>query len=293
MSADPGRTARRLVLAIACGALLALTLAAGRAAAEGILRRPLGDDGVVTLLLLGSDMGPMRAGDPLDGRADAFHLLVVSPARGQATLVNVPRDGWVEIAGRGEGKINSCLVNGPEACVDTVEALWGVEVDAWFVTDFTAFMIAVDRLGGVVLDVPHELTGGGPDLEPGTQHVDGAHALTFVRDRKNRAGGDFARTEAQATFLRELHAQLRDRSSVRRVAEAVAVLHETTLTNANASDLLHLAYLSATFEPSRVGSVTLPGQVGWAGTASVVHLDSDAAAVVADIATDGAYDGNR
>ncbi|MBW3672262.1 MAG: hypothetical protein KY432_11400, partial [Acidobacteria bacterium] len=50
-------------------------------AAVRYLSAPPGQEGPIVLLVIGSDAGPPRGGDPLTGRADGLHLLVVSEDR--------------------------------------------------------------------------------------------------------------------------------------------------------------------------------------------------------------------
>lgn len=286
---------RAAAVLVVC-ALVLTTVWAGAllAAAHRYLAAPVGDRGVLTLLLLGADEGPHRAGSPLSARADAFHLLFVSPDRQHATFVNVPRDAFVSVPGRGRTKINACLVGGPRACAATVARVFGVQVDHWFVTDFRGLAVAVDRFGGVTLEVPQRLTDGGADIEPGRQRLRGAQALAFARDRKHRPGGDFRRSAEQARFLQAAHAQLFSRGpSVGRIAETVGILQQTTVSSARPVELLQLGYLALTIPPRNVHSVTLSGRGGTAGGGSVVFLSARAHSLVADVAADGVLGGRR
>lgn len=283
-------TARARLLGLVLAAVLVLGAAATATAAgiQAFLRAPLGSDGVTTILLLGSDSGPMRNSNPLRGRADAFHVLVVSEDGQHASFLNFPRDSYVSVPGMGRTKLNSCLVRGPDNCVAAVEQNFGLDVDLWVLTDFRGLIAAVNRVGGVVVDVPQRLTDGGEDIGPGRQRLNGAKALTFARDRKHRPNGDFSRSEAQATLLSLAHAQLLDDGvGVRRIAELVAVVRQTTVTDATPATLLKLAYAAATLPPENVESVTLPGGVGFAGKASVVFLRQEAENLIGDVSVDG------
>lgn len=282
------RSLRAQVTALGVSAALLLGASASIAAGR-YLHAPVGGDRLITILLLGSDQGPYRGGDPLRGRADAWHLLFVNPERGTATFVNVPRDAYVPVPGRGRNRINTCLVGGPERCVATARAVFGVDVDHWIVTDFRGLDEAVDRVGGVVVDVERPLSDGGEDIpRAGRQRLSGAQALAFTRDRKNRAGGDFRRSEAQATLLAAAHAQLVYRSpDVGRIAETVGILQQTAITDIDSPQLLRLAYLALTIAPDEVQSVTLRGRNGMAGPAAVVFLNDSAYGIVRDIAADG------
>ena len=74
------------------------------------------------VLLIGNDG---RAG--LDGiRGDALHIIGVNPAAGTATILNIPRDTYVDIPGFGNNKINDAYKQGGFAKqVETVSAFTG------------------------------------------------------------------------------------------------------------------------------------------------------------------------
>lgn len=274
--------------------LLAVVLAIGLgggavAAGEHFLRTQLETNDSTVLLLLGADMGPPRGGSPLSARADGFHLLVVSPDGTRATFLNFPRDSYVAVPGQGRTKINACLVSGPENCVATIQQNWGVEVDAYLLTSMNGLKEGVEQFGRVRVNVEHTVYDGGQDIEQtGEQTLSGSQALTYGRDRKNRPGGDFARSEAQATILQAAHRQLIDEQpSVRRIAEVVGIVQRTTVTNASPQQLLRLGYLGATISPENINNVNVPGNVGTAGAASVVYLPERANALIRDVAADG------
>ncbi len=284
MADRSGRLARR---ALALALVLALAGGVARAAVPLVLA-PIGEGEVLTLLLLGSDTGLSRGGTPLRARADAFHLLFVSGDRRHATLVNVPRDAWGPVPGRGSGRINACLVGGPDRCVRTVEARWGIRVDDYLLTSMEGWMEAVDALGGVVVDVPRPLSDGGTNItETGRQRLSGGQALTYGRDRKHRPDGDFDRTAGQAELLANLHRQLTSGPSVSDISRVLAVVRSHVITDLSAGDLLRYGLAAVRLPPRNVTSVTLPGSAGHAGAAAVDFLGGRADALVADAARDG------
>ena len=277
---------RRRLPTVIVTVLALLALASGGVAAGRWLVAPVDDD-VITLLLLGSDAGPPRGGSPTKARADGFHLLFVSPDRQHATVVNLPRDSYVPVPNMGRTKINACLVGGPERCVATVESLFGIDVDHHLVTSMHALADAFEQLGGLEVDVPRSLTGGGPDIAPGRQRLNGFEVLTYARDRKNRPGGDFDRAHAQGEILALAHQQLVAGADLGDVARSVAVVARHTASDASPAQLLRYGYAALTLPPGNVANVSLPGNVGTAGRASVVRLPDRAFAMVRDAADDG------
>lgn len=275
--------ASRVVLAVV---LLAASFAGSAAAANRWLVAPV-DDGVITLLLLGSDEGPPRSGTPERGRADAFHLLFVSPDRQHATFINIARDAWVPIADRGNGKINGCLAGGPDRCVRTVERYFGIDVDHYLLTSMHGMADAFEQFGGIDVHVERALSMGGPDIAAGDQHLNGYEALTYARDRKNRPDGDFGRSEAQAQLLARAHAKAVAGADLGSIARTVAILSRHVVTDIPDADLLRYGYAAMGLPPQNVASITLPGRIGTAGAASVIWLGDGATALVLDAADDG------
>jgi polyisoprenyl-teichoic acid--peptidoglycan teichoic acid transferase len=260
---------RRLLVLVAAAAVL---LGGVAAAAEHVLL-PQPDGEVLTLLLLGSDGGPPRSDQMLTARADAFQLLFVSGSRRHATFVSIPRDAYVSVAGRGQTRINACLNGGPEACVATVEQEFGVDVDGYFVT---------------TMDVPTPVYDGGTAItEAGVQRLNGSQALTYGRDRKNRSGGDFARSQAQAEMLALAHADVVAAGDVATALEAAAILRRHTVTDLSGPQLVRLAFEALHLSPGNVERVLAEGSATTVGGASVVRLAPSAYERIRDAAADG------
>jgi polyisoprenyl-teichoic acid--peptidoglycan teichoic acid transferase len=279
------RTWRRWVVALAVVSALAVGTAGS--AVERLLL-PGGDGEVLTLLLLGSDEGPPRSTDPVPGRADGFQLLFVSGDRQHATFVSIPRDAYIPVAGRGTTRINACLVGGPEACVTTVENEFGVSVDGYLMTSMEGFKRAVAAFGGLVVDVPTPVRDGGAAIpEAGEQRLTGSQALTYGRDRKNRPGGDFARSQAQAEMLAIAHGDVVSAGDVAAALDAVTILRRHTHTDLSGPQLVRLGFEAMQLPPENVQRVLAPGNHAMAGAAAVVRLQSSAYEIIRDAAADG------
>lgn len=282
------RDARRRLISVSV--FLAAVLVAGTAlATTHWLRAPIHEGETITLLLLGSDEGPFRNSDPLRGRADVFALLAVSPERDRVTFVNFPRDSRVSVPGRGRTRINACLTSGPQGCVETMAVNWGVEIDHYIVTDFNGLRAAVNRFGGVEVNVDRPVFHGGTAVpQTGRQRITGEQALAFTRDRKNRPGGDFDRATAQAHLLMEAHRELwNDGSDPARIARTVAILQQTTASDISSSELLRLAFLAMSIEPDQVDQVTLDGGFINVDGASMIQLHDASNAIIRDVAANG------
>lgn len=278
-------TRRSLALMLAATMLLALA----PAAAVGIAGRPLADDRY-TVLVLGSDMGPWRSADVLRGRADAIHLVVVTPSTNSASILSFPRDYYVPVPGMGSTRINAALTRGPDTAVETVQSLTGIEIDDWIVTGMGAFVRGVSLFGGVEVDVPQRLQLNEDVIEPGLQRLDGHQTLLYGRDRKNRSDGDLGRNKAQAHTLTLLHEQLVAQDpSLTELMQHVSTLRRTTVSSISPAKMVVLARTALSIDPANVRRKQADGQLSSRGGASVIVPGASAEALYADLLDDGMF----
>jgi LCP family protein required for cell wall assembly len=168
-----------------------------------------------TLLLLGSDDDAKFAPDRFN--TQSMILVRVNPAAKQATMLSIPRDLWVPIPGHGTGKISTAYqMGGSQLAIRTVETNFHVHVDDYVWIGLNGLVKLVDRIGGVDMVVtnpvmddfyPSDINSNDPyayhrvALLPGAAHLDGAHALEYVRSRHGDLRGDFGRSERQQQLL--------------------------------------------------------------------------------------------
>src|SRR5437879_4788506 len=166
-----------------------------------------------TVLLLGSDDDGKNK-SPL---TQSMILVRVEPATKHVTMLSIPRDLWVPLSTGGSAKIDAAYaIGGPAAAIATVERNFHVHIDEYAWVGLTGLIKLIDLLGGVdvfvtnpVLDdaYPDDINGGflygykTVAVLPGAQHLDGAHALQYVRSRHNDINGDFGRSARQQEVL--------------------------------------------------------------------------------------------
>lgn len=160
----------------------------------------------MNILLIGSDSranldpdGDHAAG----GRSDTLMLAHLPADRKSVSLMSIMRDSWVDVPGHGTAKINAAYaLGGVQLTVQTVEQLLDVRIDHVAEIDFAGFSGMTDALGGVTVDAPKDFTARGHHFTAGPNHVDGAAALAFVRERYSFADADHTRVRNQQTFMR-------------------------------------------------------------------------------------------
>jgi LCP family protein required for cell wall assembly len=102
-------------------------------------------------------------------------------------------------------KINAATAwGGVPLMVRTVEGFTGVRIDHLALIDFAGFVQVVDALGGVDMYIDQKITSIHTHhvFHSGMQHLTGAEALDYVRQRYQFADGDFTRIKHQQEFLK-------------------------------------------------------------------------------------------
>ncbi|MEN9505914.1 MAG: hypothetical protein RI958_1840 [Actinomycetota bacterium] len=119
-------------------------------------------------------------------RSDTIMVLRRDAVTGDAALLSIPRDLWVDIPGQGRGRINGAFSAGPAVLVQTVQTALGLPVHHYVEVDFNGFKDLVDSIGGVQLCFlyPTRDTNTGLNIPVGGCYVlDGVAALAYARSR--------------------------------------------------------------------------------------------------------------
>ena len=231
----------------------------------------------VFMLVLGTDGRPGLAGV----RADAIHVIGVNPDSGQATILNIPRDSWVDIPGHGFGRVNEAFqYGGAQLQAQTVSRMINGPIHYIAVTDFDGLQRMVDELGGVPVDVPMAMAdpASGAFFEQGRVHMNGGQALAFTRNR-HLPDGDLRRTGHQGQLIINalMHLRSLGTSSVDTLRYLAVLMRNTDTNGISSVDLYRLGRLGLSIDPADVRSVTIPGKITNVGSKSVVVVPAERA----------------
>ena len=244
-----------------------------------------GASGLTFMLAIGGDGRAGIGGN----RGDALHLIGVNPKAGRATMLDIPRDTWVDIPGHGQQRINAALeFGGPELEARTVSALTGVPISFTIMTNFDGLIGMVDDLGGVDVDVPQKMndSNSGAFFEQGRNHFDGHAALAFSRNR-HLGSGDLTRTQNQGVLIISALSKLRANRGPTSVIRSLNVmLHRASANGVGPADLYRLGRLGLSIDPANVRNVVMPARLGQVGAASVVFVGAGADSLFADMRDD-------
>lgn len=180
-------------------------------------RPPVLVDGALNILMLGSDSRDPDANSDGAGkwRTDTIVLMHIPASHDKAYLISIPRDTYVYIPKSANGqygdtkaKINAAYAwGGTSLMVQTVENFTGVHIDHVALIDFGGFVQVTDALGGVDMNIEKTITSIHKPFrtfKKGMNHLNGAEALDYCRQRYQFADGDFARIRHQQEFLKAL-----------------------------------------------------------------------------------------
>jgi len=248
--------------------------------------------GTIFGLAIGSDERP-----GLDGaRGDALHVIGLNPSQGRATILNIPRDTWVDIPGRGQARVNEAYdLGGAELQAETLRRLTGAPISFVVTTTFVGLERMVDALGGLDVDVPYFMDdqNSGAAFHPGVQRMNGRQVLAFSRNRQI-PDGDLVRTGHQGQVIVHALASLKGKgTSGTDTLRYLDVLYRNVRTVGMAPvDLFRIGRAALAIDPGNVRNFTIPATVGFKGRASVVFAAPAARAVFADFADDGVLQGH-
>ena len=300
----PRRGRRRALMAVAIGlaALLVLGVLVAayafwrlgqihRVAVDGLV--PIGSGAPQTILLAGSDS---RAGESAAAaqhfgsaaqvtgqRSDVIILIHLDPAAGKVSMLSVPRDLFVPIAGTGSSnRINVALGQSPGILVRTIEQSLGITINHYAQENFTGLQGLTNAVGGVCMAFPYPARDGSPsgqgnesglNIPTAGRHVlNGDMALALVRSRYYQyfadgdwhaeGTGDIGRMQRQHEYTRALvakalHVSLHNPFTANTVLSK-AVNDITVDSSFTKIGMLRLAMHFRSLHPTSIPSWTLP-----------------------------------
>lgn len=187
----------------------------------------------LTVLIMGLDRRPDE-GRTLIVRTDTMILASYDPIARTVGLLHIPRDLHLALPDVGElVRVNTILQlgeqkqrdNGAQYVIETLEANFGMYIDAYLMFDFQAFITLIDAIGGVTIDIPYtiydeeypSMTYGYDPLylARGIQTLDGRTALKFARTR--HMDDEYSRGQRQMSVLQAVYSQVRDPNTLSRL----------------------------------------------------------------------------
>ncbi|RPJ20000.1 MAG: hypothetical protein EHM33_29345, partial [Chloroflexi bacterium] len=197
---------------------------------------------VMNILAIGADT---RGDNYTYGLADVVRLVRVDFVNPKVTVLEFPRDLWVEIPdisdnlnGQDHEKLNQAYLygnpgfgytddpaQGPGLLARTLTLNFGTQIDHYAAVNMRTFEKIVNAVGGIDVNLPETVDGRTADdpnkrllFLAGTHHLNGTQSLTLARIR---IAGVFARAENQNRVLCALRDKLTSPAVVTQIPDLI------------------------------------------------------------------------
>lgn len=162
----------------------------------------------INILVSGSDSRTDKIVDK--SRSDVNMIITINPKTHKVLLTSIPRDYYVQVHGKkgNKDKLAHSGIWGTKVTRQTIEDLFGIKIDYTVKVGFQSVIKIVDLVGGVDIYSEIAFTTNGGDggsvhtkIEKGYNHLNGAQALSFARERYAYRNGDHHRIQNQQQVL--------------------------------------------------------------------------------------------
>lgn len=226
----------------------------------------------ISVLVLGVDQGIEGRHD--QGNSDTMILATANPQNNSATMTSIPRDTLADIQGDPGDKyfmfrVNSAYeLGGNQASMKTVSSLLNVPIDYYLEVNMKALRSLVNAVGGVDVDVPFDFSYDWCDFHKGKQHLNGRHAVAYVRMRKEDPRGDYGRQMRQRQVIEAIAHKAMSVNTLANYRKLINIFNKYVKTNLTFNDMLSLA-LNYHDCMSNMKSGYIQGHDAWIDGASI------------------------
>ena len=194
----------------------------------------------INILLLGSDSRPNSS----IFRTDTIILLTINKSLGTVNLTSFPRDFYLYIPGWTMQRINTAMAHGGYDTLGMTMAYnFGVYPDHYIMVNFTNFVLIINSLGGIDVEVgknfSDQRTGfGWYTVKQGTVHMDGDTALWYIRSRYTSS--DIDRLRRAQEVIQAIGYRLLKFDVLKRSPELYKIYKDSVSTDLNFTDIYTL-----------------------------------------------------
>lgn len=233
----------------------------------------------MTLLAVGTDA---RSNSYNYGLADVIRIVRVDFAEVKVTILEFPRDLWVEIPdiaddinGQDHEKLNQAYLygnpgfgyydgpgEGPGLLARTLALNFGVHLDRYVAVNMRTFEKIIDAVGGVKVNLPNGVDGRTSEdrssrlvFPPGSQTLSGEQALTLARIRND---GVFERATHQNTVMCALQDKLTSPTVVVRIPALINSFKGAVQTDLTPEQITQLACIGTKLKGEDITFVSFP-----------------------------------
>lgn len=214
------------------------------------------------------------------GMSDTIIVCSYNPKTGNASMLSIPRDTYVENGNykySAQNKINY-LYNGgqtPEKTLEAVNEITGLDIKYYVLVDTAALRKLVDLIGGVEFYVPDDMNydDNGQnlhiDLKEGLQILTGEQAEGVARFRHNNDGSsysyeygneDYGRMRTQRDLIIAIFKQTIKLKNVKEIGNIINIMKEDIKTNMDISSLIDYVPYAVNMDFDAIQTAQLPGE---------------------------------
>lgn len=234
-----------------------------------------GGPGLMNILVIGSDA---RGDNYTYGLADVIRLVRVDFVTPKITVLEFPRDLWVEIPhiadninGQDHEKLNQAFLygnagfkywddptEGSGLLALTLNINFGTQIDHYITVNMRTFENIVNALGGIDVTIPNEEVSKTTNLPVGTSHLNGSEALKLVR---NREGGTFERGDNQNLVVCALRKKINSPAIVTQIPQLIEAFQDNIRTDFTPEQISQLACLATQMPPENISLISFPSEI--------------------------------
>ena len=236
-----------------------------------------GGPSIMNILAVGSDA---RGNHYLYGLADVIRLVRVDFVNARVTILEVPRDLWVDIPGISDhyditqGKMNQAYLygnkglgyydgpgEGPGLLARTLNLNLGANPDHYLAVNMKTFESIVDAVGGIDVYLPYDIDVRSPEningfhVDEGQHHFDGETALWVARIRQYNV---FTRTESQNIVMCALRKKILSPAIVTAIPQLINDFKRYVQTDLSPEQINQLACLATQMHGQDVVFASFP-----------------------------------
>lgn len=179
-------------------------------------------------------------GDPsVSSRTDSNMLLTYNPNTNQILLTSIPRDYYLPFpcTGNNYDKFTHSGIYGVDCSMETLEQLFGIDINYYVRVNFTGFMNIIDALGTIEVYSPVAFSTGPYSFKAGMNTMNSAQALAFSRERYALPGGDNDRVANQQRVITALINELTSPSVLMNYTDVLEAVGSNVVTSIPSSNI--------------------------------------------------------
>ena len=177
-----------------------------------------------------------------NSRSDVNIIMTVNPNTKKILLTTTPRDYYVQIpgvSGEQRDKLTHAGIYGVDVSMSTLESIYGIDITYYARVNFTSLITIVDALGGIDVNSDYEFTTlhGKYKIQKGINHMDGAAALGFSRERYSFEDGDNQRGKNQEAVLTAILQKAMSPAIIKNANQIIASVSDCVETNMTENEM--------------------------------------------------------